>query len=158
ANLPIASGARLMGYRNVRGTLTVATTLGGTLRAPQGHVSLNARELTLASSKNSQTPSLGFGVDGNWNGRNVDLKGQITGLKEDQIGFTVSVRLWLTPAPLEISVPPEGRLALQVQGAGQLEHLADLLPLGEDRISGRFAADIAVGGMGRSPAATGPPK
>jgi hypothetical protein len=68
ANLPIASGARLMGYRNVRGTLTVATTLGGTLRAPQGHVSLNARELTLASSKNS--PSLGLGVDGNWNGRN----------------------------------------------------------------------------------------
>ncbi len=153
ANLPIASGARLMGYRNVRGTLTVATTLGGTLRAPQGHVSLNARELTLASSKNS--PSLGLGVDGNWNGRNVDLKGQITGLKEDQIGFTGSVPLLLTPAPLGISVPPEGRLALQVQGAGQLEHLADLLPLGEDRVSGRFAADIAVGGMVRSPAASG---
>jgi translocation and assembly module TamB len=154
-NLPIASGARLMGYRNARGSLTIATTLAGTLRAPQGHLSVNARELTLASSKNSQPPSLGLGVEGNWNGRNVDVKGQITGLKEDQIGFTGSAPLLLIPAPLGISVPPEGRLALQVQGAGQLEHLADLLPLGEDRVSGRFTTDIAVGGMVRSPAANG---
>ena len=43
-------------------------TLGGTLRAPQGHISVNARDLTLASSKRSQLPSLGLGVDGNWNG------------------------------------------------------------------------------------------
>ena len=44
---------------------------------------------------------------------------------------------------------------MQLQGAGQIEHLADLLPLGEDRISGRFAADVAVGGTVASPAASG---
>jgi hypothetical protein len=37
--------------------------------APQGHLSLNARELTLAASKHSQLPTLGVGVEGNWNGR-----------------------------------------------------------------------------------------
>ncbi len=78
ANLPIASAGRLLGYPKARGSLTIAATLGGTLRAPQGHLSLNARELTLAASKNSQLPSLGLGVDGNWNGRNIDLKGQVT--------------------------------------------------------------------------------
>jgi len=155
ANLPIASGARLMGYGNARGMLTVNTTISGTLRAPQGHISLNARELTLASSKNSTLPSLGLGVDGNWNGRNIDLKGQVTGLKGDQIGFSGSAPLLLNRSPLGISVPPEGRLAVQLQGAGQIEHLADLLPLGEDRVSGRFAADVAVGGTVASPAANG---
>src|SRR6202030_1825372 len=45
--------------------------------------------------------------------------------------------------------------AVELQGAGQLEHLADLLPLGEDRMSGRFAADIAVGGTVAAPAANG---
>ncbi len=155
ANLPIASAGRLLGYPKARGSLTIAATLGGTLRAPQGHISVNARDLTLASSKRSQLPSLGFGVDGNWNGRNIDLKGQVTGLKGDTISFAGSAPLLLTPSPLGISVPPAGRLTLQLQGAGQLEHLADLLPLGEDRVSGRFAADINVGGTVASPAANG---
>ena len=155
ANLPIASGGRLLGYPKAHGGLTIATTLGGTLRAPQGHISLKARELALASSKHSQLPSLGLGVDGNWNGRNLDLKGQVTGLKGDSISFAGSAPLLLTPSPLGISVPPEGRLGLQLQGAGQLEHLADLLPLGEDRVSGHFSADIAVAGTVAAPAANG---
>src|SRR5262249_8349655 len=33
--------------------------------------------------------------------------------------------------------------------------LADLLPLGEDRVTGRFAADVVVGGTVASPAANG---
>ncbi len=155
ADLPIASAGRLAGYHNVRGSLNAAATLGGTLRAPQGRISLNARELTVAASKHSRLKGLGLAVDGSWNGRNLDVNGQVTGLKEDHVALTGSVPLLLTPAPLGISVPPDGRLALQVQGAGQIEHLADLLPLGEDRVSGHFAADFAVGGTVASPAARG---
>ncbi len=155
ANFPIASAGRLAGYRQVRGTLNAAATLGGTLRAPQGRMSLNARELTVASSRHSRLKGLGLAIDGTWNGRNVDVKGQVTGLEGDQVALTGSVPLLLNPAPLGISVPSDGRLALQVQGAGQIEHLADLLPLGEDRVSGHFAADAAVGGTIASPAARG---
>jgi translocation and assembly module TamB len=155
ANLSTASGARLAGYPNAQGSLDIATTLGGTLRAPQGHLSLNARGLSLASLKRSDVPALGLGVDGNWNGRNIDLKGQVTGLKGDTISFAGSAPLLLTPSPLGISVPPQGRLSLQLQGGGQLEHLADLLPLGEDRVSGRFAANVAVDGTVAAPAASG---
>jgi translocation and assembly module TamB len=155
ANLSVASGARLLGYPKAQGNLNLATTLGGTLRAPQGHLTLNASGLSLASSKHSQLPALGLGVDGNWNGRNIDVKGQVTGLKSDTISFAGSAPLLLTPSPLGISVPPAGRLSVQLRGAGQLEHLADLLPLGEDRVSGRFAADVAVGGTVAAPAASG---
>jgi translocation and assembly module TamB len=155
ASLPIASAGRLAGYRNVRGTLNAAAALGGTLRAPQGRMSVNARELTVASSKHSRLKGLGIAVDGSWNGRNLDVKGQVTGLEGDQVALTGSVPLLLTPTPLGISVPSDGRLALQVQGAGQIEHLADLLPLGEDRVSGHFAADAAVGGTVASPVARG---
>jgi translocation and assembly module TamB len=155
ANLPIASGARLLGYPEAQGSLTIAATLGGTLRTPQGHISVSARELTLASAKHSQLPTLGLGVDGNWNGRNIDLKGQVTGLKGDTVTLAGSAPLLLTPSPLGISVPPDGRLSLQLQGAGQIERIADLLPLGEDRVSGHFATDIAVGGTVAAPAASG---
>ena len=155
ASLPIGSAGRLAGYRNVRGTLNAAATLGGTLRAPQGRMSLNARELTVASSRHSRLKGLGLAVDGSWNGRNLDVQGQVTGLEGDRVALTGAVPLLLTAAPLGISVPSDGRLALRVQGAGQIEHLADLLPLGEDRVSGHFAADAAVGGTVASPAASG---
>jgi len=155
ANLPIVSGTQLMGYPKTRGTLTIATTLGGTRRAPRGHISLNARGFSLATATHSRLPTLGLGIEGEWNGRNIDLKGQVTGLKGDTISLAGSVPLLLTPSPLRISVPPAGRLGLQLQGAGQLEHLADLLPLGEDRVSGHFSADIAVDGTVASPSANG---
>ena len=155
ADFPIASGARLMGYNNVRGTLAIAASLGGTLRAPQGRFSVNARQISLSSAKNPQLPELGVAIDSNWNGRSLDLKGQINGLKGDQIGFSGAVPLLLNPAPLGISVPADGRVAFQLQGSGQVEHLAHLLPLGEDRVSGHFAANVAVGGTLAAPAASG---
>jgi translocation and assembly module TamB len=154
-NLPVASGARLLGYPKARGTLTVATTLDGTLRAPRGHISLNARELSFFASKHSRAPTLGLDVNGNWNGRSIDLQGQVTGLKGDSISLAGSAPLLLTPSPLGISVPANGPLRFQLRGAGRLENLADLLPLGEDRVSGRFATDIAVSGTVAAPSASG---
>ena len=155
ANLPITSAARLLGYPKARGTLTIATTLDGTLRAPRGHISLNARGLSFAASKHSRLPTLGLDVNGNWNGRNIDLQGQVTGLKGDSISLAGSVPLLLTPSPLGISVPANGPLSFQLRGAGRLENLADLLPLGEDRVSGQFATDIAISGTVAAPSASG---
>jgi translocation and assembly module TamB len=155
AHLPVASAARLAGYRHVRGNLNAAATLSGTLRAPQGRISLTATELAVAASRHSRLTNLGVGIDGNWNGRNLDLNGQVTGLQGDRVALSGSVPLLLAPAPLGISVPPDGRLTLQLQGAGQVEHLADLLPLGEDRVTGHFTADLTVGGTTASPAANG---
>src|SRR5208283_4062522 len=155
ANLPIASTARLLGHPNVHGSLTVAATLGGTLGAPQGHVALNARGLSFAVAKQTHAANLGLTVNGDWNGRDIDLDGMVTGLKGDTIGLNGSVPLVLTRAPLGITVPAQGRLALRVEGSGEVGHLADLLPLGEDRISGRFAADLSVGGTIAAPAASG---
>jgi translocation and assembly module TamB len=154
-NLPVASAARLLGYSKAQGTLTIATMLDGTLRAPRGHISLNARGLSFSASKHSRLPTLGLDVNGNWNGRNIDLQGQVTGLKGDSISLAGSAPLLLTPSPLGISVPSNGPLNFQLRGAGRLENLADLLPLGEDRVSGQFAADIAVGGTVAAPSASG---
>jgi translocation and assembly module TamB len=155
ADLPLATGARLLGHPGVHGTVSLAAGATGTLRAPQGRLVLSARNLAVSVSKHTQAAGLGLTVEGDWNGRGVDLRGRVTGLKGDTVGFSGSVPLLLTPAPLGISVPPQGRLALQLEGSGELGHLADLLPIGEDRISGRFAADVAVDGTVASPAARG---
>ncbi len=155
ADLPLATGAQLMGYPGVHGALSATASLSGTLRAPRGHIVVNAQALSLAVSRHAQAPRLGVTATGDWNGRAVDVQGRVTGLEGDRVAFTGSLPLLLTPAPLGLSVPPQGPLALRLQGGGDLGHLADLLPLGEDRLSGRFAADVAVGGTVASPAASG---
>ena len=155
ADLPVATAARLLGYPGEHGSLSLAASLGGTLRAPRGHLVANARELSLAVARHARAPRLGLTVVGDWNGRSVEMQGRVTGLEGDRVAFTGSLPLLLIPAPLGFSVPPQGPLALRLQGSGDIGHLADLLPLGEDRLSGHFAADVAVGGTVASPAASG---
>ena len=155
ADLPLATGAGLVGYRGVHGALSLAARLSGTLGAPRGQINAEARGLALAISKDVRAPRLGLRVAGDWNGRTIDLQGRVTGLSGDRISFSGALPLVLTRAPLGISLPPQDALSLRLQGGGEISHLADLLPLGEDRLSGRFAADVAVGGTVAAPAASG---
>jgi translocation and assembly module TamB len=155
SDLPLAAGARLTGHPNVQGNLSLAATLRGTLRAPQGHITVHANGLALAIAHQAQTPRLGVAAEGDWNGRTIDIRGQVTGLHGDRMALNGSVPLLLTPAPLGISLPPQGRLALNLQGGGEIGHLANLLPLGEDRVSGHFTVDASVGGTIAAPSAGG---
>jgi len=154
-NLSLASPARLAGYNDIDGSVMLAATIGGTVAAPQGSFKVSGRGLRFALPKQSRLPTLALDLDGRWNGREIALNGKASGLKGETIGLTGSMPLLLRPAPLAVSVPPQGRLALRVQGAGELANLADLLPLGEDRITGRFALDVSLDGTVGAPGASG---
>jgi translocation and assembly module TamB len=155
ADLPIATAARLIGHPGTHGTLSLTANLGGSLRAPHGHLVVNAGDLSLAVARHVRGPRLGLTVEGDWNGRALDVQGRVTGLAGDRMSFTGALPLLLTHAPLGVSVPSQGALALRLQGGGDVGRLADLLPLGEDRLSGRFDLDVAVGGTVAAPAAGG---
>ncbi|MGC2524853.1 MAG: translocation/assembly module TamB domain-containing protein [Stellaceae bacterium] len=155
AKLPLAAAARLAGDPELHGDLSAAASFGGTLRAPHGHLVLDAAGLSLAVSRQATTPRLGLTVEGDWSGRAVDFKGQVTGLHGDRMAFTGSLPLLWSAAPVGISIPPQGRLAASLKGAGEIGRLADLLPLGEDRLSGKFAAELSVGGTVAAPVASG---
>ncbi len=152
-DLSIASGARTLGYRGMQGELSGTARIGGTLGAPRGHLMLTARDLDL--SAHIGPGGLGLAIAGDWNGRDLAVHGQVRGLKGDNVAFGGSVPLRLARAPFGISVPADGRLALNLRGSGRLENLADLLPLGEDRIAGRFSADVSLAGTVAAPTASG---
>jgi translocation and assembly module TamB len=154
-NLSISSAARLAGHQNVGGTVTLDANVGGTVAAPQGRFTLSGRSLRFALPQQPRLPTLALDLDGNWNGRDIALNGRVSGLKGETIAFTGSAPLLMRPAPFALSVPPQGRLALRVQGVGELANLADLLPLGEDRFTGRYALDVSLGGTVTAPAASG---
>jgi translocation and assembly module TamB len=153
-DFPIAPMARLAGYERASGTLAMRADLSGTRAAPRGHIELSGQGLSLAS-RTQHPPTLGFSAVGNWNGRDLELKGKIRGLKAEALSFDGSLPLVMTSAPLAFAIPPQGRLAMRLQGGGELANLADLLPLGEDRLSGRFTLNLAASGTVAAPGATG---
>ena len=154
-DLSVASAARLAGYRDAAGTLTLQASVDGTVSAPQAKFALSGRALRLALPDRPRLPTFGLDLDGTWNGRQVAVNGQVKSAKGQAIRLTGSAPLVLHEAPFALSVPPQGRLMLRSQCSGQLAEIADLLPLGEDRVRGHYALDLAVAGTVASPAASG---
>lgn len=152
-NLPVALAARLAGSK-ASGTVTLDASVGGTTSAPIGHFTLSGRGLSFAHA-GQRIPSLGLDAAGDWNGRELALKGKLAGLKGESLGFTGSLPLVLTVTPVSLAIPPAGRLTMRLEGNGDLANVADLLPIGEDRVSGRFTLDAGVTGTLAAPAASG---
>jgi translocation and assembly module TamB len=153
-HLPVAAAARLAGYRDVSGTASGDINIGGTIAAPQGRFSVTGRELRFALRKQQRLPTLGLDLGGIWNGRELALNGKVSGIKGDRLELSGTAPLVLTPT-LGVAVPPQGRLALRLQGAGDIANLADLLPLGEDRVTGKFTLDGTVNGTPAAPVVSG---
>lgn len=155
ADLPLAAAGQLTGHPHLHGNLSVAATLGGSLRAPQAQFTINAAGLGSGTVRQVQSPPLGLVANGDWNGRTVDLRGRVIGLHGDYITLTGSVPLLLNATPLAISVPQQGRLAVNLQGDGDIGDLSDLLPLNEDRLTGQFSVNASIAGTIAAPAAGG---
>jgi translocation and assembly module TamB len=152
-NLPVAPVARFAGYKGA-GTVTLDANFSGTTAAPRGQFTLSGRALSV-SLPGQRLPSLSVEATGDWNGRELGVKGRLGGLKGAALNFSGSLPLVLTARPFNLAMPATGRLALRLQGAGDLANIADLLPLGEDRLAGNFTFDAGVAGSIASPAATG---
>jgi len=153
-NLPVAAAARLAGYDGAGGTLSLDAAVSGTTAAPRGHFTLAGRGLTVAQG-GQRLPALGIDATGDWNGRDLRLDGKLGGLKGEALAFHGSLPVVLTSAPLSLRLPPSGHVAMRLTGGGELGSIADLLPLGEDRLSGRFTLDAGVDGTLAAPTASG---
>jgi translocation and assembly module TamB len=154
SGLPVAPAARLAGLRQAGGTLGFTTALGGSTRSPHGRFTVSGRGLSLSGSVGSAA-KLGLDLAGDWNGRALSLNGRILGLKGDTLDVSGTMPLVISMEPLRVAMPQDGRFALRLRGAGDLASLADLLPLGEDRLSGHFALDAAASGTLAAPSGSG---
>jgi translocation and assembly module TamB len=153
--LPVGLGAKFAGKTDVAGALSFDADLSGTRARPQGHLVVDGRNLRLAGPSHSDLPPLGVTADALWRGGRVDAKGRIAGPKNEAIGFSGSAPLVLAPATLAVSLPPDGAVSLRLEGEGQIADIAELLPIGEDRLAGKFLLDASVAGTVAQPRASG---
>ncbi len=154
SRLPLGVAARLGGYQEVTGLIGLDLAVSGTLAAPRGVVVVTGDALRFAAASRPDLPPLAMSARGEWQAGHVDFRGRVDAPRGAALGFSGSVPLELR-RPFAIVVPPDGRLAVKLEGAGDLGQLADLLPLGEDRLSGRFSIDAGVSGTVVAPIAGG---
>jgi translocation and assembly module TamB len=138
----------------VAGRLGIDLDLQGPLAAPRGRLVVTGDALRLAAASRPDLPPLTLSARGDWQSGRVDFRGRIDAPHNAAIGFSGSAPFELRPG-LAVAMPPNGRLAVKLEGAGELAQFNDLLPLGEDRISGRYALNASVDGTVAAPKAGG---
>jgi translocation and assembly module TamB len=153
--LPVALAGKFAGPRDLSGTLSFDANVAGTRSKPRGRLVVDGRDLKFGGAGQSDLPALGVTAEAVWRGGRVELKGRIAGPKDEAIGFTGSAPVELTPGALAVRLPPDGAIDFRLEGAGQLADIEELLPLGEDRVAGKFSLDVNVAGTVAQPRAGG---
>jgi translocation and assembly module TamB len=79
------------------------------------------------------------------------VTGQLAAADGTKLDARATLPMKLDPASLTPLIVKDGPLRATLKGEGRLERWAAVLPLGEDRISGRYAVDLSVGGTLAAP-------
>ena len=154
-DLSIEALGALAGQAGTQGTLGFAVHVAGSAAKPSGTVTVAVPNLKLAAATHPDLPPVGLAVTAELVPGRVDFKGKLDGLKDQAIGFYGHGPLDIKPDLSGVVIPPEGAVLFKLEGAGRLETLSEILPLGEDRIGGAFTIDLSVGGTVAHPEAGG---
>ena len=147
--------SELAGRPQASGVLGFEATLSGSRARPEGDLVIDAEELRFAAASRADLPPLGFVASAHWHQGEARFQGRLAGPQNAALGFSGSAPLALDPQRLAFHLPPQGAVALHLEGGGELANLADLVPMGEDRVGGRFTIDVSVAGTVASPTASG---
>lgn len=151
--LPLDLVGTVLPRQRVAGRLSGTLRANGTIRSPDARAAMTVAGLKVAEGRN--VPPLGVMLSATWRGQQVDAEGRIDGPGGADLSFSATAPLALQAEPFAIRVPEDAPLRARLRGEGALESWAQALPLGEDRLSGRFSVDLAVSGTPARPEAGG---
>jgi translocation and assembly module TamB len=155
SRLPLHPLGVIVGKDEVGGTIDGRITMAGTARTPEAHLSLTTTGLDLETDGPLPRPSLALAATADWNGDRANLNARLSSASGETLAVGGSVPLAIDLATFALLDARDKTLAITVKGGGRLENLASILPLGEDRVSGAFTVDLAVGGTIAAPTPSG---
>lgn len=152
-NLPLALIQIALPRQKIGGVANASIRMGGTTTRPDGQVELDLRDVRVGAAGN--LPPFSATALGTWKSQAFDIVGQIAAPDGTKLDLRGSVPLKLDAATMAPALVQDGALRATLKGNGHLERWAALLPLGEDRIAGRYAVDLSVDGTPAQPAPHG---
>ena len=135
--------------RKITGALDATVRMAGTAAQPDGQFQLALRDARVVAA--ADLPSLALTSNGTWKGERLDAHAQLAASGGAKLDVNASVPLRLDVASLTPAIVKEGALRVAAKGDGRLEPWTAILPMGEDRIGGRYSLDLAVVGTPAAP-------
>jgi translocation and assembly module TamB len=147
--------AALAGRSDIAGTLELDLAVSGSVRSPTGHEVIELAQLQIGSGDPGTIPVLAFSESGDLVPGAVRFKGRVDGTKHQaSLGFSGAMPIAFGGSDL-VSIPPSGAISGTLEGEGRLETLNELVPIGEDKMSGAYSIALTVGGTVAAPQAGG---
>lgn len=153
-DLPLAILSAFAPERPLSGRLSAEIDLSGTARAPVGRLDVAVDSLRLVTGRDA-VPPLGLSLQAAWRGARIEGQGRVDGPGGSALTLAIDAPLHLDPGTFALSMPQDRPMRITARGGGQLESWAPALPLGEDRIAGRFELDAVIEGTPKDPQAGG---
>jgi translocation and assembly module TamB len=141
--------------KEAEGALGFEANISGTRRAPQGKLVVDGEGVRFAPRQQPNMPAVGLVMSLDWHAGRVDVAGRLAGPQGGAIGWNGSVPLAMPATGFVPFLPRDGAVAFRLEGNGDLAPVADLLPLGDDRLAGKFAVELSVDGTVGAPDAKG---
>lgn len=149
--LPLHPLALLAGQPFVTGTMDGHLTMTGSPQRPSARLTLSTKGLDLETDGPLPRPNLSLTANADWQGERANLDAKVSTGSGDSLSLTGSAPFAFDLVKLTPGVPRNAQLALKIGGSGRLENLTSIVPLGEDRITGGFTVDVAIGGTMEAP-------
>lgn len=154
-NLPLAPAEAFLGQGAIGGALDANVDVRGPVERPAGRIALNARGLRFASARRATLPPIAVGADMRLSPGRIELTGRVSGPKGQAVDLSGTLPVAFSGHPFSASVPRNAPLSLRIRGDGKIEDVADLLPIGQDRLSGHYHLDLSASGSLAAPVASG---
>ncbi|GIL41815.1 translocation/assembly module TamB domain-containing protein [Roseiterribacter gracilis] len=154
-DLRVATLAALGEMRGASGVIEADLSLDGARSDPTGKLHVALRDLNLAAALRPDAKPLQIALDANLARRVVSLDGVATSPTGARLALTGRAPMLVDLQQNKVGLVQDGALALRLAGGGTLEDVADLLPIGEDRVEGRYDVDLHVDGTVARPLAGG---
>jgi translocation and assembly module TamB len=148
-------GQAATGQAALAGTAAGALELRGPAERLTGRVTVTARGVRLPAARHENVPAIDLSAEVRLEPGRVALSGRAAAGTRGAIEFSGAAPLRVSAEPFAVDVPRDGTIALRLNGEGRLEDVADLLPIGEDRLSGAYRLDLRGAGTLAAPELAG---
>lgn len=155
AALPLPLLAALGGADIRAGTADLDLELSGPPAAPRGRIAAAAHKLRIPGAGDAGSPPLDVTALVVPGPERAEIEAKVVARERTLLALTGTLPLRLGLRPFAAEMSETAPIALKASGDGDLDHIDDFLPIGEDRLTGPYRIDLTVDGTLAAPQAAG---
>jgi translocation and assembly module TamB len=143
--VPVAPLMALRGYPDAQGALNANVNVRITPTISQGDLALTLSDFAFANIARELVPADLF-LTGDWDGREVVINGEVTGLDETPSVFSASLPLRRATEGYTVAIQDNAPISGRFSGSARAERFISLLPIAEHSLTGLISASLQLDG------------